>query len=85
MVAEPIVEGQSTLTLILIACATVLEQIFDRFLADLGWFLDPKILQNCVRGVRKLALRMYTLDADPMSFRTQNFHNLLLIVCPGRV
>ena len=45
-----------------------------RFLIDFvpiwGAPLDPKILQNYVRGVRNQTLRMYTLDVDPMSFRT---------------
>ena len=48
--------------------------ILNRFCADLGCPLDPKILQNYVRGVRNQTLRIYTLDVDPMSFRMDFGH-----------
>ena len=53
-----------------LAFETDLGPIVDRSWLDLGWPLDPKILQNYVRGVRNQTLRLYTLDADPMCFRT---------------
>ena len=55
--------------------------IFNRFWVDLGWPLDPKILQNCVRGVRNQTLRINTLDVDPMSSRTDFRHPKLLQSC----
>ena len=57
-----------------IACDTVLEPIFDRFWIEMGWPLDPQILQNYVRGVRNQTLRIDTLDVDPMSFRIDFRH-----------
>ena len=58
----------------ILAFETDLGPIFDRFSVDLGWPLDPKILQNYVRGVRNQTLRIDTLDVDPMSFRTDFRH-----------
>ena len=72
MSAEPPFLRVKTPNLDFIPCATVLQLIFNRFWADLGWPLDPKIFQNCVRGVRNQTLRIYTLDVDPMSFRTES-------------
>ena len=48
--------------------------ILNRFCADLRCSLDPKILQNDVRGVRNLTLRIYTFDVDPMCFWTDFRH-----------
>ena len=57
-----------------LAFETDLGPIVDRSWLDLGWPLDPKILQNYVRGVRNQTLRIYTFDVDPMSFRTDSRH-----------
>ena len=68
-----------------ISCGTVLEPILNRFWAELGWPLDPKILQNCIRGVRNQTLRIYTLDGDPMCFRTDFRHPKLPRSCSKMV
>ena len=68
------VEGVYAQSLISNTPYTVLKQIFDRFWTDLGWPLRPKIHQNYVRGVRNQTLRIYTLDVDSMSFRTDFRH-----------